>query len=151
MAPCARADLQKTLGVIPFRVMLWADALQTCSDFASDAFAVVTYVTLGHYSFAGIACTIFLRSGWQQWKEGGFIRLMQAARESERLGVKTDTYLAIVENERTVEAPLSLFLTYYAYVFTTSSLKALLIFPISMALSLKGVVTAVYERTHLNC
>ena len=118
-------------------------------DVILDMNGILQYLLTGNFMFSAGSAIIFFTSLHQQVARGGVQKLWNATLESVKLGQSTDDLQKIMLSEKALEAPLQLFLQFYAFPFVTSSRVAVLSFIFSLFLSLKSVAEATYWLAEL--
>eukprot|EP00435_Cladocopium_sp_Y103_P072040 s278_g39.t1 len=118
-------------------------------DVGLDVNGILQYVLTGNFKFAAVSAMIFCMSLHQQVARGAISKLWNATLKSLKIGESTDDLEKIMLSEKAVEAPLQLFLQFYAFPFVTASEVAVFSFLCSLALSLKSVAEATYWLAEL--
>ena len=90
-------------------------------DVILDMIGILQYLLTGNFMFSAGSAIIFFTSLHQQVARGGVQKLWNATLESVKLGQSTDDLQKIMLSEKALEAPLQLFLQFYAFPFVTSS------------------------------
>jgi len=119
-------------------------------DVLSDINGIMQFIRTGNRWFAAVSSSIFVFSGWQQVRRGALQRVLRASVESFQHGKASDELELILLSEKSVEAPLQLYLSYYSFPFITSSQFAIYSFFFSMSLSVKSLAEAAYFLVELN-
>jgi hypothetical protein len=119
-------------------------------DVLSDINGIMQFIRTGNLWFAAVSTSIFVFSGWQQVRRGALQRVLRASVESFQHGKASDELELILLSEKSVEAPLQLYLSYYSFPFITSSQFAIYSFFFSMSLSVKSLAEAAYFLVELN-
>eukprot|EP00435_Cladocopium_sp_Y103_P050888 s1251_g15.t1 len=119
-------------------------------DVLSDINGIMQFIRTGNLWFAAVSTSIFVFSGWQQVRRGALQRVLRASVESFLHGKASDELELILLSEKSVEAPLQLYLSYYSFPFITSSQFAIYSFFFSMGLSVKSLAEAAYFLVELN-
>ena len=120
------------------------------ADFFLDANSLVQFIRTGNFLFALVSAAIFVMSIWQQIKQGAFHKLLSSCKESLQAGKATDDLELIMLSEKSVEAPLQLMLQWYAFIFVTSDVTAVVSNFVSVCFSFKSVADATYNLVELN-
>ena len=118
-------------------------------DFLLDSNCVVTFFLAGHRWFGAMALGILLWSAWQQLAENSLKTMYSDASIS--AGMLSDGLLKVTRSEKSVEAPLSLMLQVYAFVYVSiSSEYAVASFSFSILMSIISISGAVYKLLYLD-
>ena len=100
------------------------------------------------YTFGGCQLVILTFSGILQLKVG-FSSTWKAIRNSLRKGLPNNAVHLLLLQEKTFEAPLSLFFQFYAAFYVNEDLPAFASLWVSMFFSIIGIANGIYIYNHL--
>ena len=120
------------------------------ADFALDLTCLYQFAVSGkHWGFAAAQGIIVGVTLIAELRSTGPVKLLGSFLESRALGFPTDTYLRAVKSEKSIEAPLSLLLQYFAALYMSESLEAFFSSCASMIFSVLAITKAAYMQLHL--
>ncbi|CAE7662940.1 unnamed protein product [Symbiodinium sp. CCMP2456] len=131
---------------------VFKDIFFVAVDFALDLSCMVTFFSAGHYYFGSVALVIFTWSlGQQVSGHQGFGFWSTEVSASINAGMLSDELVKITRTEKSVEAPLSLMLQTYTFIYVSiSSPFALISFSLSILMSIYTIAGAVYRLLYLD-
>eukprot|EP00434_Breviolum_minutum_P035925 symbB.v1.2.031813.t1/scaffold3735.1/size51219/3 len=118
------------------------------ADILLDMVCCVNFFRAEAYAFGGCQLVILLFSGILQLKVG-FRSTCKAIRNSLRKGLPNNVVHLLLLQEKTFEAPLSLFFQYYAAFYVNEDLAAFASLWVSMFFSIIGIANGIYIYNHL--
>ena len=118
------------------------------ADILLDVVCCVNFFLAEAYAFGGCQLVIVLFSGILQLKVG-FGTTWKAIRNSLRKGLPNNVVHLLLLQEKTFEAPLSLFFQYYAAFYVNENLAAFASLWVSMFFSIIGIANGIYIYNHL--
>ena len=149
------ASLQERLRTDQLEGSLWwsrrtleAKLLFFLSDIVLDMICCVNFFLAEAYAFGGCQLVVVLFSGILQLKVG-FGTTCKAIRNSLRKGLPNNVVHLLLLQEKTFEAPLSLFFQYYAAFYVNENLAAFASLWVSMFFSIIGIANGIYIYNHL--
>ncbi|CAE7777889.1 hbdH1 [Symbiodinium sp. CCMP2592] len=117
-------------------------------DLVSDLNCITQFALASRWGWAAAQSAVFLLSLAFELHAASASSLVAAVLESRKCGYPTDEYLIFVRTEKTIEAPFSLLLQYYATFYVLDPLLFLSAC-VSMVLSSFSVAKGAYEQLHL--
>ena len=118
------------------------------SDIVLDMICCVNFFRAEAYAFGGCQLVIVAFSGILQLKVG-FSNTWNAIRNSLRKGLPNNVVHLLLLQEKTFEAPLSLFFQFYAAFYVNENLAAFVSLWVSMLFSIVGIANGIYIYNHL--
>ena len=118
------------------------------ADILLDVVCCVNFFLAEAYAFGGCQLVIVSFSGILQLKVG-FGTTCKAIRNSLRKGLPNNVVHLLLLQEKTFEAPLSLFFQYYAAFYVNENLAAFASLWVSMFFSIIGIANGIYIYNHL--
>ena len=118
------------------------------ADILLDVVCCVNFFLAEAYAFGGCQLVIVSFSGILQLKVG-FGTTCKAIRNSLRKGLPNNVVHLLLLQEKTFEAPLSLFFQYYAAFYVNENLAAFASLWLSMTFSIIGIANGIYAHNHL--
>ena len=149
------ASLQERLRTDQLEGSLWwsrrtleAKLLFFLSDIVLDMICCVNFFLAEAYAFGGCQLVVVLFSGILQLKVG-FGTTWKAILKSLHKGLPNNVVHLLLLQEKTFEAPLSLFFQYYAAFYVNENLAAFASLWVSMFFSIVGIANGIYIYNHL--
>ena len=130
------------------RRTLEAKLLFFLSDIVLDMICCVNFFLAEAYAFGGCQLVVALFSGILQLKVG-FGTTWKAILNSLHKGLPNNVVHLLLLQEKTFEAPLSLFFQYYAAFYVNENLAAFASLWVSMTFSIIGIANGIYAHNHL--
>ena len=130
------------------RRTLEAKLLFFLSDIVLDMICCVNFFLAEAYAFGGCQLVVVLFSGILQLKVG-FGTTWKAILNSLHKGLPNNVVHLLLLQEKTFEAPLSLFFQYYAAFYVNEDLAAFASLWVSMFFSIIGIGNGIYTQNHL--
>ena len=127
---------------LEFRLIFFA------ADILLDIICCVNFFRSEAYAFGGCQMLILLFSAILQLKVG-FGNTWNAIRDSLRKGLPNNVVHLLLLQEKTFEAPLSLFFQFYAAFYVNENLAAFVSLWASMLCSIVGIANGIYIYNHL--
>jgi len=118
------------------------------ADILLDVVCCVNFFLAEAYAFGGCQLVIVLFSGILQLKVG-FGTTCKAILNSLHKGLPNNVVHLLLLQEKTFEAPLSLFFQYYAAFYVNENLAAFASLWVSMFFSIVGIANGIYIYNHL--
>ena len=149
------ASLQERLRTDQLEGSLWwsrrtleAKLLFFLSDIVLDMICCVNFFLAEAYAFGGCQLVVVLFSGILQLKVG-FGTTWKAILNSLHKGLPNNVVHLLLLQEKTFEAPLSLFFQFYAAFYVNEDLAAFAFLWVSMFCSIIGIANGIYAQNHL--
>ncbi|CAE7443731.1 unnamed protein product [Symbiodinium necroappetens] len=130
------------------RKLLDLEVVLLLLDVVSDLNCILQFALASRWGWAAAQSAVFLLSLAFELRAASASSLVGAVWESRKCGYPTDEYLIFVRTEKTIEAPFSLLLQYYATFYVLDPLLFLSAC-FSMVLSSFSVAKGAYEQLHL--
>ena len=130
------------------RRSLEARLLFFLSDIVLDMICCINFFRAEAYAFGGCQLVILTFSGILQLKVG-FGSTWKAIQNSLRKGLPNNVVHILLLQEKTFEAPLSLFFQFYAAFYVNENLAAFVSLWVSMFFSIVGIANGIYIYNHL--
>ena len=118
------------------------------ADILLDMVCAVNFFRAEAYAFGGCQLVILTFSGILQLKVG-FISTWKAIRNSLHKGLPNNVVHLLLLQEKTFEAPLSLFFQFFAAFYVNENLGAFVSLWVSMFFSIIGIANGIYIYNHL--
>ena len=118
------------------------------ADILLDMVCAVNFFRAEAYAFGGCQLVILAFSGILQLKVG-FCSIWKAIRNSLHKGLPNNVVHLLLLQEKTFEAPLSLFFQFYAAFYVNENLGAFVSLWVSMFFSIIGIANGIYIYNHL--
>ena len=118
-------------------------------DIASDGVCFVEFVQNGLWGSAACQGTIFIVSSILQFRNTGCKKLARLSLESWSMGLPCNELQRLLVEEKTFEAPLSLFIQYFSAFWLTENDEAFLTLWFSMFLSTFGISSGFFLSNHI--
>ena len=128
---------------------VYIDVAFVVADVFLDLYAIAAFITSDHLFFAGVLLTVFSTSLIAMVRSGELRRFPREARETLRMGMRTQAYQEFLDRERGVEAPFSLLVSTYALYFVYHTPGQALLGLLSLATSAWSLSTFLHERLDL--
>mmetsp|Transcript_18650 Transcript_18650/g.43607 ORF Transcript_18650/g.43607 Transcript_18650/m.43607 type:complete len:460 (+) Transcript_18650:51-1430(+) len=126
------------------------DAALLALEVFMHLYTASNYFRAKAYYFAAVQALIFVVSLGQPLFHGGWSVVVTEFRNSLQIGVATDAYLRMVQFEKTVVAPVTLFIQYFA-IITLSQIEVGFYMGIfSLLVNILTVTQAAYQVIHLD-
>lgn len=118
-------------------------------DIASDAVCFVEFLQNGLWGCAASQGTIFIVSSILQFRNTGCKKLARLTLESWSMGLPCNELQRILVEEKTFEAPLSLFIQYFSAFWLAGNDEAFFKLWLSIFLSSFGISSGLYLSNHV--
>lgn len=131
------------------RVALSLQLVYFLSDIVMDVVCFVSFVQTSAWAFAAVQLVIFMASGFLQMRQTNCQSFRKIIAESFNVGLPCNTLQRMFLQEKTFEAPLSLFVQFFSAFYVANDEQAFLSLFGSMALSCWGISTGLFLSNHL--
>jgi len=118
-------------------------------DIASDVVCFIEFLQMRLWGFAACQGVIFIVSGILQLKSIGYHKFARIILESWNIGLPCNDLQRILVEEKTFEAPLSLFVQYLAAFWLAGDAEAFFKLWVSIFLSTVAISTGLFLRNHV--
>ncbi|CAE7775447.1 hbdH1, partial [Symbiodinium necroappetens] len=132
------------------KFQLWMDFVVFLVDYLSDYNCLRTFIVEGAYGVAAVQAVIIAAPVVLDCYRGKIqpVQVFGGFMESRKRGFPTDDFILALRSEKSLEAPLSMFLQFYTLLRSTRS-SSIWSLCISMPLSILGIAKHVYATFEL--